>query len=157
MNDLIGLAGFLGACFAAGMAAVLFPVGAWYDGLRKPSWNPPKWVFGPAWTLLYILMSIAGWLVWREVGLGAPIAVFGLQLALNFLWSALFFGAKRPDLALYEVVLLWLSILACILLFAPVSGWAALLLLPYLAWTGFAGFLNLAILRLNPAEARRQA
>jgi benzodiazapine receptor len=153
MNDLLGLAGFLGACFAAALAGLLFPVGAWYDGLRKPSWNPPKWIFGPAWTLLYIMMAVAAWLVWREAGFGTAIAVFGLQLVLNFLWTALFFGMRRPDLSLYELVLLWLTILACILLFAPVSGWAALLLLPYLAWTGFAGFLNLAILRLNGAQA----
>jgi tryptophan-rich sensory protein len=99
------------------------------------------------------MMGVAAWLVWRETGFGTAIAVFGLQLVLNLLWTALFFGRKRPDLALYELVLLWLTILACILLFAPVSGWAALLLLPYLAWTGFAGFLNLAILRLNGAQA----
>ncbi|MDB5379530.1 MAG: tspO/MBR family protein [Rubritepida sp.] len=153
MNDLVGLAGFLCACFAAALAGLLFPVGAWYDELRKPSWNPPKWIFGPAWTVLYIMMGVAAWLVWRETGFGTAIAVFGLQLVLNLLWTALFFGMKRPDLALYELVLLWLTILACILLFAPVSGWAALLLLPYLAWTGFAGFLNLSILRLNGAQA----
>lgn len=150
MNDLMGLVGFLGACFAAALAGVLFPVDGWYDGLRKPSWNPPKWVFGPAWTALYVMMAVSAWLVWRRVGFGTAIAVFGVQLGLNFLWTALFFGMRRPDLALCELILLWLTILACILLFAPVSPWAALLLLPYLAWTGFAGFLNLAILRLNP-------
>ena len=154
MNDLLGLGGFLGACFAAALAGLIFPVGAWYDGLRKPSWNPPKWIFGPVWTVLYILMAVAGWLVWRQAGFGAAIAVFGLQLVLNFLWTALFFGLKRPDLALGDLVLLWLAILACILLFAPVNGWAALLMLPYLAWTGFAGFLNLAILRLNGSGTR---
>lgn len=142
----------LGSLLAASSGAVFRP-GAWYERLRKPSWRPPNALFGPVWLVLYVMIAVAGWRVWRAAGLegagGAALAVFALQLALNFLWSALFFGARRIGLALVELGLLWISILACVLLFRPIDGLAAALMLPYLLWVSFAFALNFAIWRLN--------
>jgi tryptophan-rich sensory protein len=151
-TSILGLIGFLAANFAAALSGALFTPGEWYRGLAKPSWNPPDWAFAPAWTVLYIMIAVAGWLVWREAGLAGaalPLAVYVVQLLFNAGWSAVFFGLQRPDLAFLEVIGLWLSILATILLFWPVSQLAALLLLPYLAWVTFAATLNFAIWRLN--------
>lgn len=128
-------------------------VTTWYATLEKPSWNPPNWVFGPVWTCLYVAMAIAAWLVWRHEGFtGAPMSMllFGGQLILNAAWSLLFFGLRNPGLALVDVILLWLSILATILAFGRVSTWAAALLVPYLAWVSFATALNWTLWRLNP-------
>ncbi|MDB5416397.1 MAG: CrtK [Rubritepida sp.] len=153
MSDWPSLIVFIGLCAAAASAGAFFRPGEWYVRLRKPSWNPPNWVFAPVWSMLYVMIAVAGWLVWRKEGLGAAMLVYAAQLVLNFLWSVLFFGRKRPDLALMDVITLWLSIVICILVFAPISGWAVLLMLPYLAWVTFAGALNLAILRLNSRRA----
>lgn len=125
----------------------------WYRTLNKPSWNPPDWVFGPAWTLLYILMGIAAWLVWR-VGWDKPavrtaLAVFAAQLVLNGLWSVLFFGLRSPGIALAEIVVLWCLIVATAVLFFRLDTRAGLLLMPYLAWVTFASGLNLSIWSLN--------
>jgi benzodiazapine receptor len=125
----------------------------WYPLLEKPSFNPPSWVFGPVWTLLYVLMGIAAFMVWQK-GLDnrlvkAALVVFLIQLALNGLWSLLFFGMRSPGLAFAEIILLWVSIGATVVLFwrlAPPSG---LLLFPYLAWVGFAAVLNGSIWILN--------
>jgi tryptophan-rich sensory protein len=123
-----------------------------YDELRKPPGTPPPAVFGPAWTVLYLLMGVAAWLVWRE-GLSRLTAValglFATQLALNFAWSLIFFGQQRVGLALVEVVVLWLVILATIVAFWLVRPLAGALLLPYLAWVSFATYLNAGIWRLN--------
>ena len=121
----LALIGFLAACFLVACSGAVFRPDDWYERLAKPSWNPPNWVFAPAWTVLYILIAIAGWLVWREAGFGLPLLVYAVQLLLNAGWSAVFFGMKRPDLAFAELVLLWLSILATILLFAPIHATAA--------------------------------
>ena len=153
MHSLLGLGGFFGANFAAALSGAFFKPGAWYDGLRKPSWNPPNWAFPIAWTALYTMIAVAGWLVWREVGLGFPIAVYAVQLVLNAAWSWLFFGLRRPDLAFAELVVFWLSIGATILVFAPVSALAAWLMVPYFAWVSFAGVLNWKLWQLNPARA----
>jgi len=128
-------------------------VSTWYPTLAKPSFNPPAWVFGPVWTLLYIMMGVAAFLVWRQ-GLtteGARIAltVFAVQLALNGLWSILFFGMQTPGWALVEIVLLWLAIIATIGLFWRVTPAAGMLLLPYLAWVSFATVLNASLWWLN--------
>ncbi len=157
-SDALALAGFFVACLAAAMTGALFRPGLWYEGLAKPSWRPPNWLFPPAWSVLYATIAVSGWLVWRQEGLAGaafPFAVYGAQLLLNAAWSALFFGLRRPDLAFGEVILLWLSILATILVFRPLNGLAAALLLPYLGWVGFAGMLNFAIWRLNRREANR--
>ena len=153
-QDATGLLGFVVACVLVASSGAVFRPGAWYESLRKPWWRPPNWLFAPAWTALYIMIAISGWLVWRKAGFAgaaAPLAVYGVQLLLNAAWSGFFFGLRRMDLALVDVSLLWLSILALILLFAPIDATAAWLLVPYLAWVSFAAFLNLTMLRLNPA------
>ena len=127
-------------------------VGDWYAGLNKPSWTPPSAVFAPVWSALYVMMGVAAWLVWRRGGLTAvavPLALFGIQLALNVAWSAIFFGLRRPGWAFVEIVALWALILATVIAFRRISPTAGYLLLPYLAWVTFAAALNLAIWRAN--------
>ncbi len=156
---VLALLGFAAACFAVASTGAIFRPGEWYKSIAKPSWTPPDWLFGPAWTVLYVMIAISGWLVWREAGLaGAALAfiLYALQLVLNGLWSAVFFGMKRIGLALVDVALLWLSILATIVAFYPHSPLAAWLLVPYLAWVSFASALNFAIWRMN-AEPRTRA
>lgn len=137
----------------AGAGAFLTELSPWYYALRKPPWQPPDWLFGPAWTVILGLASLSAYLAWRNTpGQGDRLLIAGLFVAngaLNLLWSPLFFKLRRPDWALIEVPFLWLSILAPMVLLAPVSRISALLLVPYLAWVSFAAFLNLAIVRLN--------
>jgi benzodiazapine receptor len=148
----VGLVVWILVSMAAGLVGSRFMPGEWYAALAKPSWNPPNTVFAPVWSVLYVLMGVSAWLVWRKAGLsGAPVALalFVVQLVLNALWSFLFFGAHRPDLAFVEVVLLWLVILATTVAFWRVSAPAGALLLPYLCWVAFASALNLQVWRLN--------
>jgi benzodiazapine receptor len=155
-RDLSRLAICVGAVLlasAVGSFATVRAIPTWYEGLAKPSFNPPAWLFGPAWTLLYLLMAVAAWLVWKQ-GIGADgvklaLAVFLVQLILNALWSILFFGLRSPLAGLADIIVLWLAILATIVLFFRVSVPAGVLLLPYIAWVSFAAVLNAAILRLN--------
>ncbi|QBB71007.1 tryptophan-rich sensory protein [Pseudolysobacter antarcticus] len=134
----------------AGVASMFMP-DAWYAALQKPEFNPPNWVFAPVWTLLYILMAIAVWRVQRkQQHLSFEIALWLLQLLLNGLWSWLFFGLHRPDLALIDIALLIIVLLTTVLAFARVDRIAAWLLLPYLAWVSFASMLNLSLWQLNP-------
>ena len=152
LTTTFGLLGFLGACFVAATTGAIFKPGEWYAGLAKPPWNPPNWLFPPAWAVLYVSMAVAAWLVWREAGFAGaalPLGLWFLQLGLNAAWSWLFFGLKRMDLALAELVVFWLTILGTIVAFAPVHAGAAWLLVPYLAWVTFAGWLNFTLLRLN--------
>jgi len=125
----------------------------WYPTLTKPSFNPPAWVFGPAWTLLYIMMGVAAFLVWRkglEVdGVKIAVTVFVIQLALNGLWSILFFGMQAPGLALAEIIVLWIAIGATVVLFWRVVPAAGALLLPYWGWVSFATVLNASLWWLN--------
>ena len=146
---------FCAACFAAALSGAIFRPGEWYRRLQKPSWQPPDWLFGPVWMILYGMIAAAGWLVWEAAGAAAGLALtlYAIQLVLNAGWSALFFGMRRMDLALIEVGALWLSIAATIAAFWPISQAAAYLMLPYLAWVSFAAFLNYIVLRLNPGEA----
>lgn len=144
--------GFMGACFVTALSGAVFKPGEWYKRLRKPSWNPPNWLFGPAWAVLYICIAIAGYLVWSEVGFGVAMAVYGIQLVTNAAWSGLFFGMQRPDFGFYGIVALWLSILACIVVFAPISTTAMWLMVPYISWVTFAGFLNWTLWRMNGAQ-----
>ena len=137
-----------------GTGGALTKVGPWYYGLRKPSWNPPSWVFGPAWTLIGALTAWAAVVAWAPLKTRSErttlITLFAANGVFNILWSLLFFNLKRPDWALNEVVLLWLSIFALVVNTAVRAPLAALLLAPYLAWVSFAAFLNLVIVRLNP-------
>ena len=155
LQQMACLIGFIAICFASaglGAAATATSVGGWYQTLAKPSWNPPSWLFGPVWSALYLMMAVAAWLVWRAHGWSAARTAlnwFGIQLALNVTWSFLFFGMQRPGLAFAEIIALWLCISATTLAFREKSVTAALLLVPYLAWTSFAVLLNFAIWRMN--------
>jgi tryptophan-rich sensory protein len=140
------------AALAAGWIGSRFLPGEWYAALAKPAWTPPDAVFGPVWTTLYVLMGIAAWLVWREVGFSGArtaLVLFILQLGLNALWSYLFFGAHQPMIAFFEIVVLWLVILFTLVGFWKVKPLAGALLLPYLCWVGFASVLNFQLWRLN--------
>lgn len=151
-RQVLALIGWLALCFAATGTAAFVSIDGWYAALQKPSWNPPAWVFGPAWTVLYISMAVAAWLVWREGGWKAQRRALGLflvQWVLNALWTPLFFGLHRPGLAFAEIVILWLAIAATLAAFWRVNKVAGVLLVPYLAWVTFAAALNFAIWRLN--------
>ena len=141
---------------AVGITAALFTEtgeSSWFQGLEKPSWNPPGWLFGPVWTTLYILMGIALYLVWKSdapARLKRPAITFwAVQMALNFLWSFLFFDMHLMDIAFYEIVVLWIFILLTIFAFARISKTAAWLLVPYISWVSFAAMLNYTIWQLN--------
>jgi benzodiazapine receptor len=147
------LIAFLIAIAVGGVGGAVTEIGPWYYSLIKPSWQPPDWAFGPVWTLIYITTGIAGVRAWR-LGDAKQRRLFLIALltncALNVLWSLLFFKMQRPDLALIEVVALWLSIVPLILLPLRYSPRSSLLMLPYLAWVSVAAYLNLTIVRLNP-------
>lgn len=153
----IAFVGFIAICFAAAGLGGLFTTpatqpGGWYEWIAKPSWTPPSWLFGPVWTLLYGAMAVAGWLVWREGGWRArkvALTLFFVQLALNALWSYLFFGLRSPGLAFAEIIALWIAILATLIAFWRVLRLAGGLFVPYLAWVTFAAALNYAVWRLN--------
>ncbi|TXH75093.1 MAG: tryptophan-rich sensory protein [Lysobacteraceae bacterium] len=140
-------------CFATALPAAWFPPGEWYLALNKPSWHPPTWVFGPVWSTLYVMMAVSAWSVWRRGGFARqslPLAMFLVQLVLNAAWSPLFFGLQHPGVALIEILVLWLAILATLVIFRRVHRPAAWLLVPYLAWVSFAAVLNGTLWRLNP-------
>lgn len=148
----LALIGWLALCFAAAGTAAFVSIDGWYAALQKPSWNPPPWVFGPAWTVLYFCMAVAAWLVWREGGWktqGRALGLFLVQWALNALWTPIFFGLHRPGLAFAEIVILWLLLAATLAAFWRINKAAGALLVPYLTWVSFAAALNFAIWRLN--------
>ena len=152
LHPALGYLAWLALCFVASVGAVLVVPGGWYAGLAKPAWNPPSWVFGPAWTLLYILMATAAWLVWREGGWkvqGRALGLFLGQWLLNTLWTPLFFGLHQMGLAFAEIVLLWIMIALTTQAFWKVKRSAGLLMLPYLAWVSFAAVLNFTLWRMN--------
>lgn len=152
-KNILGLCGWLLLCFAAAAGGAWFMPGEWYAALRKPAWNPPGWLFGPVWTALYTMMAVAAWLVWRQGGWAKqrrPLLIFLAQLALNALWTPLFFGLHQPGVAFAEIILLWLAIAWTIAAFWREHRLAAGLLAPYLAWVSFAAVLNGTLWRLNP-------
>ncbi|QQS10854.1 MAG: tryptophan-rich sensory protein [Rhodospirillales bacterium] len=146
----------IAVALVAGLGARFSPAvdPAWYAALRKPGFNPPAWLFAPVWTTLYAMMAVSCWLAWRAAA--GPVAryrvaaLWTLQLALNAVWTPLFFGLQRVDLALADIVALDLAVVATIIAFQRVSRVAAWLLAPYLAWISFATALTAAIWRLNP-------
>ena len=152
-RQALALVGWLVFCFAASGTAVFVSTGDWYAGLLKPPWNPPAWIFGPAWSLLYVMMAVATWLVWREGGWKRQrpaLTFFLIQWLLNALWTPLFFGMHRSGLAFAEIIFLCLVLSATLRLFWQASKLAGALLVPYLAWITFAATLNYAIWRMNP-------
>lgn len=151
-RQTFSLMGWLALCFTAAIGAVFVSTDGWYATLIKPSWNPPSWLFGPIWTLLYGMMAVAAWLVWREGGWKQQrlaLGFFLVQWLLNAIWTPLFFGMHRPGLAFAEIVVLWLLLLITLILFWQVKKIAGILLLPYLAWVTIATVLNFTLWRLN--------
>jgi len=145
---------FLLVALGAGVG-ILFGADAWYDGLLKPTFNPPTSVFGPVWTVLYALMAVALWLVWRgrqddsAMMRRTALRLFWVQFALNLLWSPLFFGLHSPGLAFADICLLWMAVLATALAFGRVRPLAGYLLVPYVLWVSFALVLNGTIWLMN--------
>jgi len=151
-KNILALVLWVLVALAAGWIGSNFMPGEWYSSLAKPSWNPPSSVFAPVWTVLYILMGVAAWLVWCEVGFaGARVALslFVIQLMLNSLWSYLFFGLQKPSVAFVEILILWCAILATLVSFWKVRPGAGALLIPYLCWVSFASALNYQLWSLN--------
>jgi tryptophan-rich sensory protein len=137
-------AGFIGSLFTASS------IGSWYSTINKPFFNPPSWIFGPVWTFLYILMGISVYLAIKKGADMKAVSIFGLQLALNTLWSILFFGLRNPLLAFAEIIILWIVIMVNIKAFYRYAKVSAYLLIPYILWVSFAAVLNLSIYLLNP-------
>lgn len=143
-------------CQMAGVVGSVFTrpsISSWYATLRKPAFTPPNWLFAPVWTILFLLMGISAYLIWRE-GLAnrqvrIALSIFGIQLVLNMLWSFLFFKLRSPSCAFMEIIILWSAILLTILFFFRISKIASFLLLPYVFWVSFAAILNFYIFRLN--------
>ncbi len=155
-KSVLGLIGWIALSQLAGVVGGFFTtssVETWYPGLEKPSFSPPNWVFGPVWTVLYVLMGVAAWLVWKNSA-GNPVArsglrIFCFQLVLNALWSIVFFGLREPMWAWIELIALWIAILVTFGHFIRIHRLAGLMIMPYLAWVTFAGVLNYYIWRLN--------
>jgi translocator protein len=148
------LAAGIAALAVAALGALITDLGPWYYHLSLPGWKPPDWLFGPAWTLIFSLAAISGYLSWtraprNDVSQARILALFLVNAMLNVAWSVLFFRLHRPDWALLEVVLLWVSIVALMVMASRSSHLASWLLLPYLLWVSFAGVLNLSVVRLN--------
>jgi len=138
--------GFIGSLFTTSS------ITNWYAFINKPLFSPPNWIFGPVWTLLYILMGVSAFLIWQKrdnLKTKPALIFYGIQLILNALWSIIFFGMHNPGLALLEIVILWLFILITLIKFYKINKTAGLLFIPYLAWVSFASILNYAIWMLN--------
>ncbi len=154
MSSIVSLIVFIALVAAAAASGGAGP-DAWYRDLAKPSWNPPNWVFGPVWTLLYICIAVAGWMVWKRSGgrITPVLVVWGVQLLLNGMWSIIFFRLHSPGGAFIDIVALWITIGVLVVMTFPVSRVAGALLVPYWMWVSFAGALNFAIWRMNAAAA----
>lgn len=157
MKNIFKLVFSIAICELAGVVGSLFTMPAirsgWYAGLAKPEFAPPNWLFGPVWTVLFAMMGVAVFLVWkkgferREVKIA--LMIFDIQLLLNIFWSIIFFGWQSPGGAFIEIIFLWLAIIATIIVFAKISRPAAWLLVPYIIWVSFAGYLNFSIWQLS--------
>jgi tryptophan-rich sensory protein len=148
--ELVAAGGATVVAFAGG---ALTEIGPWYRSLKKPSWQPPNWLFAPAWTLIFVLAATAAVMGWygttTAAGAATLIALFIFNGILNILWSLFFFKMRRPDWSQFEVGFLWLSIVSLMVVVGVYAGKACLLLAPYLLWVSFAAFLNFTIVRLN--------
>lgn len=150
MTSYLALAGFAALTLGAASTGATFLPGPWYETLRKPSWTPPNWAFPVVWTILYVMIAAAGWLVWKAEGLGLLVGLWLVQLVLNAAWSWIMFGQKNIALALVDAAGMWIAIVAFIILAWPVERTAAILFVPYLVWVTAAFLLNYQVLRLNP-------
>lgn len=151
-RQTLALVGFITVTFCAALAGMFSPPGAWYAALNTPEWNPPPWIFGPVWTILYLMMAVAAWLVWKHDGWRRALMFYFIQLALNAAWTPIFFGAHELGWALVEIVALWFAILGTLLAFLRINKPAGWILAPYLAWVSFATFLNFTLWRMNPGD-----
>ncbi|MFP4070426.1 MAG: TspO/MBR family protein [Desulfovibrionales bacterium] len=152
MTHVPSLIVFCASVFLVALFGSQFQPDAWYRSLDLPAWQPPGWVFAPVWTVLYLFIALSGWMVWKERGRKARIALgfWGVQLLINGLWSWIFFGLHRPGLALADIVLLLITLALTLVMFWRISRPATLLLVPYFLWVAYAATLNLAIWRMNP-------
>lgn len=154
-GQMIALIAWVGLCFLTAWFGSRFSPNEWYLQIQKPSWTPPGYLFGPVWSILYLSMGVAAWIVWRRAGFsGARLALtlFVVQLILNGMWSWIFFGMQKSGLAFAEILVLWSMILATLLAFWRVSSISGMLLLPYLLWVSFAAVLNYTIWQLNKSS-----
>ncbi len=152
MQAGLALAGWLLLVFSASVPGVIISTGGWYAQLDKPSWNPPDWIFGPVWTVLYIMMAVAAWRVWLKGGWCAkkgPLSLFLVQLGINAAWTPVFFGLREPGWAFAAIVILFMFILMTLHAFRAADRTAAVLMVPYAAWVAFAGALNFTIWIMN--------
>jgi tryptophan-rich sensory protein len=151
LSSLFALIVFVALSFGAAASGAFFRPDAWYANLRKPSWTPPNWAFPLVWSVLFCAIAVSGWLVWEAQGWAAwpALLLYLFHLLVNAAWSFLFFGLKRLDWAMAEVMLLWLLIALLIMVFSAYSALAALLLVPYLVWVTIAALLNYRLLQLN--------
>lgn len=151
-KDLLGLAFWVALTFSVAALASQFEPGEWYTNIAKPTWTPPGWVFGPVWSILYLSMGVSAWLIWRQrhkTKVYRPLAFYIAQLAINGIWSWLFFGRQWIGLALIDLVALVILVAITVVMFLRVHRTAGLLLLPYLLWISFASALNFQIWRMN--------
>lgn len=151
-KKITGLIGWITISSMAGIFGAQFEPGQWYQLLQKPVWTPPDWIFPVVWPVLYILMGIAAWLVWKMESTSltqSPFIAFYVQLILNALWSWLFFGMHTIGLALFEIALLWVAVCSTVILFWKKNQAAGLLLIPYVLWISFAFALTASIWQLN--------
>jgi translocator protein len=152
----LGLVGWIAVSLAAGQIGNLLGAGdaSFYQELNRPAWAPPSWLFGPVWIVLYLLMGIAAWLVWRERGFEharGPLVLFLVHLVFNAAWTGIFFGLREFGLAFAEILILWAMIVALVVAFYRIRPVAGALLVPYLAWVSFAAALNFALWQMNPS------
>ena len=156
LQKIAGLIFWIGICYVTAWTGAQVSPGIapaeWYESINKPDWNPPGWLFGPVWTLLYTLMGIAAWTIWKKFGFGkakAALSMFFVQLFLNGLWSQLFFGAQEIGWAFFEIILLLAAIIVTTYLFYQKSVAAGWLMVPYILWVSFATVLNGTIWWMN--------
>ena len=154
MTGWISFIPFLGLVFAVAASGAVFMPGAWYQSLKRPSWKPPNWLFAPAWSVLYVMIAIAGWRVWSAAGLSAALVIWALNLIFNAAWSWLMFGRRQIQMALFDAFAMLATILVFMVLAWPIDPISTWLFAPYLAWVSFATLLNATLLRLNPDFAK---
>ena len=151
-SSILGLVAWVALSFSASLSGVLFSPGEWYASLQKPAFNPPGWIFGPVWTTLYFMMGVSAWLVWRSGGFSQAaraLTLFVVQLALNAIWTPVFFGLHNLGGAFCVIVALWCAIALTLGAFWKHNRLAAAMLMPYLLWVSFATLLNFTLWRLN--------